>query len=369
MQQLTGAGYRGDSAASFRHDAPAKVGVLLCNLGTPDAPTPPAVRRYLAEFLADPRLIELPRWLWLPILHGVILNVRPRRSAHAYAKVWTPEGSPLRVISEQQCSALRARLTERVGPRVDVALAMRYGHPSIAQALDTLRAAQVRQLVVLPLYPQYSGPATGSVFDAVARVLMGFRWVPDLRFISSYHAEPAYLDAVAASLRAHWAVHPPGERLLFSFHGLPYKCLTEGDPYFCHCHATARAVAARLGLDDARWQVVFQSRFGGARWLEPYADVTLRQLPTQGVKSVDIVCPGFAADCLETLEEIALQNREVFLRAGGERYAYVPALNASELHIAALGDLVERNLVGWDAKPSAELVATRARAIERGAAG
>ncbi|MGH8598446.1 MAG: ferrochelatase, partial [Gammaproteobacteria bacterium] len=252
---------------SFTHAAP--VGVLLCNLGTPAAPTPSAVRRYLAEFLSDPRLIELPRWLWLPILYGYVLNFRPPRSAHAYAKIWLPEGSPLHVFSLAQTTAVAAEL--RVpAPTVMVALAMRYGEPSIATALTKLRESNAQHLLVLPLYPQYSGPATGSVFDVVTRELQRWRWVPEFRFINHYHNDPAYITALANSIRDHWRTCERGEQLYFSFHGLPRRYCLAGDPYFFQCHATARLIAAELGLDQRQWGVVFQSRFGAARWLEPY---------------------------------------------------------------------------------------------------
>lgn len=347
MQQPPSSSYVGTDAAEFSHAAGSRVGVLLCNLGTPAAPTPKALRRYLAEFLSDPRLIELPRWLWLSILHGIILNIRPRRSAHAYAKIWTDEGSPLLVLSRAQEAAVRDRLQQQFGDHVAVALAMRYGEPSIAQGLAALRAAGARRVLVLPLYPQYSGPATGSVFDAVATVLQGWRWVPDLRFISSYHNEPAYIAALADSITAHWATAGRPDRLFFSFHGLPYRYFMQGDPYFCHCQATARLVAEKLGLAANEWQVVFQSRFGRERWLEPYADLTLQETARQGVRTVDVVCPGFSVDCLETLEEIAIQNREAFIEAGGSDLRYIPALNAAPAHVEALCELIARNLQGW----------------------
>jgi len=347
VQQPPSSSYVGTDAAEFSHAAGSRVGVLLCNLGTPAAPTPKALRRYLAEFLSDPRLIELPRWLWLSILHGIILNIRPRRSAHAYAKIWTDEGSPLLVLSRAQEAAVRDRLQQQFGDHVAVALAMRYGEPSIAQGLAALRAAGARRVLVLPLYPQYSGPATGSVFDAVATVLQGWRWVPDLRFISSYHNEPAYIAALADSITAHWATAGRPDRLFFSFHGLPYRYFMQGDPYFCHCQATARLVAEKLGLAANEWQVVFQSRFGRERWLEPYADLTLQETARQGVRTVDVVCPGFSVDCLETLEEIAIQNREAFIEAGGSDLRYIPALNAAPAHVEALCELIARNLQGW----------------------
>ena len=335
-----------DTAGAFTHDQPACTGILLTNLGTPDAPTPSALRRYLAEFLWDSRVVEIPRLLWWLILHGVILRVRPSKSAHKYQIIWTPEGSPLLAISRRQATALAATLTQRTPGPVRVALGMRYGNPSIAVALAELRAAGAQRLLVLPLYPQYSAATTASTFDAVAAELRTWRWLPELRFIMQYHDDPAYLDALAAQLRAARA-EQPGERLLFSFHGLPKRNLLAGDPYHCQCHKTARLVAERLGLASEQWAVAFQSRFGRAEWLQPYTSVLLADWAKAGVKSVDVTCPGFAADCLETLEEIARENRQTFLNAGGERYRYLPALNDAPEHIAALAGLIEKHAAGW----------------------
>jgi ferrochelatase len=331
---------------SFRHDRPACAGVLLTNLGTPDAPTPAAVRRYLAEFLWDRRVVEIPRLLWWPILHGVILRVRPARSARKYQAIWTPDGSPLLVIGQRQAAALAAMLMERGPGPVRVAVGMRYGNPSIASALAALRTANVQRLLVLPLYPQYSAATVGSTFDAVTAELKTWRWLPELRFITHYHDDPGYLDALAAHLRAARA-DQPGERLLFSFHGQPRRTLLAGDPYYCQCQQTARLVAGRLELQPDQWAVAFQSRFGRAEWLQPYTSVLLADWARAGVRSVDVICPGFAADCLETLEEIALENRQVFLDAGGERYRYLPALNDAPAHIAALAGLIGRHASGW----------------------
>jgi ferrochelatase len=358
----------------FTHDQPPCAGILLANLGTPDAPTPAAVRRYLAEFLWDPRVVELPRALWWLILHGVILRVRPARSARKYQLIWTPDGSPLLAISQRQAAAVAAALAERYPGPIRVAVGMRYGNPSIAAALAELRAAGIQRLLVLPLYPQYSAATVASTFDAVAAELQTWRWLPELRFITHYHDDPGYLDALAASIRAARA-EQPGERLLFSFHGLPQRNLLAGDPYHCECHKTARLVAERLGFQPDQWAVAFQSRFGRAAWLQPYASVLLADWAQAGVKSVDVVCPGFSADCLETLEEIALENRQVFLNAGGERYRYLPALNDEPAHIAALAELIGRHAAGWpeftagyEADTLAtECAATRDRALALGA--
>jgi len=335
----------------FEHGTQETLGVLLANLGTPDAPEAGALRRYLAEFLWDPRVVEAPRPLWWLILHGIILRTRPRRSAEAYRQVWTPEGSPLLTWSRRQAEGLSARLEKALPGPARVVVGMRYGNPSIASALEELRAANCRRLLVLPMYPQYSASTTGSTFDAVAQTLRRWRWVPELRFINHYHDEPGYVRALAASLREHWAAGDKGEKLLMSFHGVPRRYLLSGDPYHCQCHKTARLVARELGLADEEWAITFQSRFGREEWLRPYTDETVKALGSEGLKSLDVVCPGFAADCLETLEEIAQQNAEFFHEAGGERLTYVPALNARDDHLDFLAELVLRHLRGW---PEAE---------------
>ncbi|OBS09462.1 ferrochelatase [Acidihalobacter prosperus] len=363
------------SESHYAHGRPARLGVLLTNLGTPDAPTPAALRRYLREFLWDPRVVEFPRLPWWLILNGVILNIRPKRSAHAYAKVWTAEGSPLLVHSRAQAAGLQQRLAAACTGPVSIALAMRYGTPSIEAGLRELREAGAERLLVLPLYPQYSGSTTGSTFDAVAEVLRRWRWVPELRFVNHYHDEPAYIAAMAARIRAHWAEHGRGEHLLFSFHGVPRRYLLAGDPYHCHCQKTARLLAEALELDDDGWTIGFQSRFGREEWLKPYVDGLLKGWPGEGRRSVDVFCPGFAADCLETLEEIAMQNRELFVAAGGQHYAYIPALNDQLEHLDALAALALRHAAGWpETNPdwdgrqvSAAEEAARQRALALGA--
>jgi len=349
----------------FRHGAPTPLGVLLCNLGTPAAPSTAAVRRYLAEFLSDPRVVELPRWLWLPLLHGIILNVRPRRSAHAYRKIWTTAGSPLLLHSMAQREGLARRLEARVTGGVVVALGMRYGEPSIASAMQRLAQAGVRRLLVLPLYPQYSAPSTASVLDAVYRELQQWRWVPEIRSINDYHAEPAYVAALAASVREHWARHGRAERLLMSFHGIPRAYFLAGDPYYCQCQATARLLAEALGLERDEWLPTFQSRFGREPWLQPYTDHTLVALAREGVRTVDVLCPGFAADCLETLEEIAQQNAETFVARGGTALRYIPALNARDDHLDMLTSLILRHAQGWPELERAFDAATGAAAATR----
>ncbi len=362
------------TSSSFSHDQPACTGVLLANLGTPDAPTPAALRRYLAEFLWDPRVVELPRWLWWPILYGIVLRLRPARSARKYRLIWTPDGSPLLAIGRRQAAAVAAKLAEDSPGPVRVALGMRYGNPSIAAALAELRQAGVQRLLVLPLYPQYSATTVASTFDAIAAELRTWRWLPELRLVTHYHDDPGYIDALAASIRATRA-EQPGERLLLSFHGLPKRNLLAGDPYYCQCHKTARLVAERLGLPANDWAIAFQSRFGRATWLQPYTSALLADWARAGVKRVDIACPGFPADCLETLEEIAMENRHVFLANGGEQYRYIPALNDTPAHIAMLVDLIRRHAAGWPefdpgydaAAATAERIASRERARALGA--
>ncbi len=332
---------------SFRHDKFDRVGVLLTNLGTPDAPTTGAVRRYLAEFLWDPRIVELPRPLWWLILHGFILRVRPARSARAYQAIWAQRGSPLLLNSQRQALSVGIELEKRFAGPVSVSTAMRYGNPSIAEALRSLREKNLTRLLVLPLFPQYSGSTTGSTFDAVSKELQTWRRVPELRFVAGYHDDPGYVDAIVHSVRRHWHEKGRGERLLLSFHGLPKRFLLAGDPYHCQCHKTARLVAESLGLSRADWEIGFQSRFGREEWLKPYTDDLLRGWAAYGVKRVDVVCPGFSADCLETLEEVAIGYRELFLEAGGESLDYIPALNASAQHIGFLVSLIERQAQGW----------------------
>ncbi|WP_455218312.1 ferrochelatase [Kaarinaea lacus] len=335
------------TGSEFKHDSQMVTGVLITNLGTPDAPTPTALRRYLAEFLWDPRIVDMPRPLWWLILHGFILRFRPGRSAAAYRKVWTEEGSPLLSISSRQLEALRGELAQRLSGPVVVELGMRYGNPSIASGLEKLRAANARRILVLPLYPQYSCSTTASTFDAVASAVEKWRWVPELRFVNQYHDETGYIEALASSIRESWAGRQQADKLLFSFHGTPKRFLTEGDPYFCQCHKTARLVAERLELTDDQWQLTFQSIFGREEWLKPYTIDTLRELASAGTRSVDIVCPGFSADCLETIEEIGMENRDAFIEAGGETFTYIPALNDRRDHIQALAGLVQKHITGW----------------------
>lgn len=314
--------------------------VLLVNLGTPEAPTPAAVRRYLGEFLWDPRVVEIPRPVWWLILNGIILWVRPRKSAHAYSKIWTEGGSPLMVFTRGLAERLKAELKSRLDYEVPVEIAMRYGKPDVAGRLAELKARGIERFLILPLYPQYSAPSTGAVFDAVGAALSQTRHVPEVRFLSDYHDHPAYIDAVANSIENFWQENGRTDFLLMSFHGLPEKSRQQGDPYYDQCQTSARLIAQRLQLAEGAYQVVFQSRFGPARWLQPYCIDVLKQLPQRGVRKVDVVCPGFAVDCLETLEEIGIANREVFLEAGGTDYRLIPALNDTPEHAKALAEVI-----------------------------
>ncbi|MGH8495541.1 MAG: ferrochelatase [Gammaproteobacteria bacterium] len=321
--------------------------MLLINIGSPDAPTPAAVRRYLAEFLSDRRVIETPRLLWWPILHGVILRMRPRRSAELYRQIWTDAGSPLLVHTRQQARSLEEALSKRMPGDVSVSFAMRYGNPAVPEVMREIEAAGARRLLVVPMYPQYSAAATGSAFDAVTRELRRWRRVPELRTVHGYHDTEGYIEALAASVREHWSAHGRAERLLMSFHGLPASCVHAGDPYEDQCRETAHLLAARLALDADDWALSFQSRVGREAWLQPYTDVLLSDWARDGIERVQVLCPGFAADCLETLEEIAIRNRRAFVAAGGTTLEYIPALNARPDHVAFLAGLIEQQLHGW----------------------
>jgi ferrochelatase len=353
-----------------QHGQPSLTAVLLCNLGTPDAPTAPAVRRYLAEFLSDPRVVEIPRAVWLPLLHGVILPLRSAKSAAKYATIWTPEGSPLKLWTERQAKRLQGWLGEH-GHRVRVAYAMRYGSPSIARELEALADAGADRILIVPAYPQYSGTTTASVIDAVAQWVQTRRAVPELRFVNRYHDDRGYIQALAQSIERQWREHGRPDHLVMSFHGVPERTLHLGDPYHCECRKTARLLAEWLRLPSADYTVTFQSRFGKAKWLEPYTEPTLQALARDGKRRVDVVCPGFTSDCLETLEEIAQEGRDAFLAAGGRSFHYIPCLNEDTEWIRALGGIVQQHLAGWptQAGPDVEgLHAQKERAVALGAA-
>lgn len=340
------------SDTTAAHARTARTGVLLINLGTPDAPTAPAIRRYLRQFLSDRRVVEVPRPLWWLLLNLLILPFRPRKLVTAYGAVWGADGSPLLTIGRAQQSGLQAAL----GPDIPVALAMTYGEPSLARALADLRAAGVQRLLALPLYPQYSATTTAAAMDALYRLLMRERFPPALRMVRDYHDDPGYIAALAASVRAHWARHGEGTHLLMSFHGIPQRNLHLGDPYYCHCHKTARLLADALSLTEDRWSLSFQSRLGRMPWLQPYTDDRIRSLAGDGCKQLDVICPGFSADCLETLEEVSIGYDHLFREAGGEVLRYIPALNAEEVHLKALEGLVRTHLQGWPLRSEPDTV-------------
>jgi ferrochelatase len=328
----------------YDHDgASPRQGILLCNLGTPDAPRPTELRRYLKEFLSDPRVVELPRLLWWMILNLIILRIRPRRSAKLYQSVWTDSGSPLMVYSQEQVKAVKHRLAEKYGD-IPVVLGMRYGNPSMAAAVKELTDQNVRDIIVLPLYPQYAGATTGSTFDAIAKTFTQLRWVPELQFINGYHKSEGYLDALCTTIKRHIEAHGQPDKFIFSYHGTPERYLKKGDPYHCFCHQTTRLVREKLGFDEAQVMTTFQSRFGREPWLQPYTDKTLEQLPKDGVKHIAVICPGFSSDCLETIEEIDMEARESFIEHGGEQFHYIPCLNDDPVHIDALVGILEKRL-------------------------
>lgn len=352
----------------FSHSQPDKIGVLVTNLGTPDAPTAKALRRYLKEFLSDPRVVEIPRLLWWFILNLVILNIRPSRSAKAYATVWQDEGSPLLIHTKHQTEAIESELQKHYGDDVVVEFAMRYGNPGIGNTLDSMFGKGIKKLVVLPLYPQYCASTTGSTFDAISRDFAQRRWLPDLRFISHYHDNKDYIAAVAGKIKTHWEQHGRADKLLFSYHGIPKRYLTNGDPYHCECYKTSRLLAEFLGLEKHEYLTTFQSRFGREEWLKPYTDHTLQALPSEGVKSVQIVCPGFSSDCLETIEEIGEENRGYFMAAGGQRYEYIACLNSDENHIKLLTNLIKLEIGDWCVAAPEQLSVRQEQATEFGAA-
>ncbi|KJS69057.1 MAG: ferrochelatase [Comamonadaceae bacterium BICA1-1] len=353
----------------FSHGKSPQTGLLLCNLGTPTAPTAAALRPYLAQFLSDPRVVELPRLLWWPILHGVVLRLRPRKSAAKYSSIWLPEGSPLKVWTERQAKLLQGYLGER-GHQVQVRWAMRYGQPSVASGLDALKAAGCTRILVLPAYPQYSAATSASVADAVFAWGRKVRNLPELRLVRNYHDQPEHIAALAASVRGHWQAHGRPDVLLMSFHGMPARTLEKGDPYHCECHKTGRLLAEALGLSTDQYRVTFQSRFGRAKWLQPYTEPTLIELARSGVARVDTICPGFASDCIETLEEINLEARSAFLQAGGKVFHYIACLNDSHEGMQALTALCEQHLLGWPTRQPNNPVAnalSRQRALALGA--
>ena len=330
-----------------RHGTIAKTAILLINLGTPDAPTPRAVRRYLAQFLSDPRVIEIPRALWLPILHAFVLNTRPRKSARKYASIWSSEGSPLKVHTEKQARLLRGYFSSQVRVPLSVDFAMRYGEPSITGTLARLKAEGCERVLVLPMYPQYAASTTASALDQVAEFLRKTRNVPEIRLVKHFHDHPLYIAALANLVREYWRQSGRPDKLVMSFHGLPRFMLARGDPYQVECHETARLLAERLELAENHWQISFQSRFGRAEWIEPYTASILADYARTGVRRVDVICPGFVADCLETFEEIGIEGRKIFLGAGGTEFHLLPCLNERADWIRALADIARQHLAGW----------------------
>ncbi|HET7634343.1 MAG TPA: ferrochelatase [Burkholderiales bacterium] len=353
----------------YHHGTPAKTGVLLVNLGTPEAPTAQAVKPYLREFLSDPAVVELPRLIWQPLLHLFVLTTRPRRTAEKYAEIWMADGSPLKVHTERQTKLLRGYLGERIRTPLAVEYAMRYGMPAIGEKLDALIAHGCDRILIVPLYPQYAASTVGSTCTAVFRHAATLRRMPALRTITHFHDHPGYIAALAQSVREHWSRNGRPDLLLMSFHGVPRYTLTKGDPYHCECQKTARLLARELNLPEHAYRVCFQSRFGRTEWLKPYTSATLVQLGREQTGRVDVICPGFVSDCLETLEEIAITNKAAFLNAGGGEFHFIPCLNQRDDWMRALSDIVFDNLLGWPAgTPDAtEAETARRRALEMGA--
>jgi protoporphyrin/coproporphyrin ferrochelatase len=356
------------------HGAIPKIGILLVNLGTPEAPTAAALRPYLKQFLSDPRVVEIPRPVWWLILHGIVLNTRPRKSAEKYAKIWTAGGSPLKVHTERQANLLRSYLGATTQAPLVVSWAMRYGTPPVDAGLAQLKAQGCDRVLVVPLYPQYAASSTGSTYDAVLAAAAHMRNVPELRLVKHFHDHPGYIEALARSVREHWTANGRPERLVMSFHGVPRFTLERGDPYHCECQKTGRLLAEALSLRPEQYVVAFQSRFGRAEWLKPYTQDTVEALGRKKTRRIDVVCPGFVADCLETLEEIAMENKAAFLSAGGGEFHYIPCLNESEAWIEALAAISQAHLQGWtdrDAnqpRADADAATSRQRAMALGAA-
>jgi len=354
---------------NHQHGTPSQTGILLINLGTPEAPTPEALRPYLKEFLSNPRVIELPRLIWWPILYGFILPFRPKQSAEKYAQIWMPEGSPLKVYTEHQTNLLAQSLKTDIHPELVVEYAMNIGNPSVSSVLEKMTSAGCDRILVIPLFPQYAASSTAAAMDAVFAALIKMRNMPAIRTVKQYHDHPGYIAALAQNIRDYWNQNGQPDKLIISFHGIPRKNLEKGDPYFCFCQKTGRLLAEALNLDENQYQTCFQSRFGRAKWLQPYTAETLEQLGKAQTSRVDIVCPGFVSDCLETLEEIAIEGKKIFTEAGGKAFHYIPCLNEREDWIAALSDIVKSNLQGWlEPEPSQEaLEQSKKRAIELGA--
>lgn len=355
---------------AYQHGSIDKTGVLLVNLGTPDAPDAKSLRIYLKQFLSEPRIIEFPRWLWWFILHGIILTIRPAKSAKKYAQIWLPEGSPLKIHTERQTEQVAALLKEQLSTSLVVEYAMIIGTPSIAEQLQRLKAQGCSRILVLSLFPQYAASSSGCVLEGVFTELSKMRNIPDIRTVKHYHDHSDYIAALAQNIRDYWGKHGKPNKLIISFHGVPRKTLEKGDPYYCECQKTGRLLAAALALTDDQYQICFQSRFGFSKWLSPYTAEVIKELGQQKTKRIDVVCPGFVADCLETLEEIAIEGKEIFIEAGGEEFHYIPSLNEHPEWIKALGNIIQTHLSGWVEQPAAseeESAQSRARALALGA--
>ena len=324
-------------------DSNKKIGVLISNLGTPDSPSRKDLKKYLNQFLMDKRVIDLPRLLWIPILKIIILNIRPRKSAKLYRSIWTDKGSPLMVFSKN----ILKKLSDSIDDRITVALGMRYGSPSIEEAMDIFKKEKISKILVFPLYPQAGSPTTSSTFDAVTDYLRNISWMPDLRFVSGYHDHNAYISALVRSVKNSFSEHGMPDKLIFSFHGMPYRYLEKGDPYYCFCHKTARLTAEKLDLDEYSYDIAFQSRFGSDKWLEPYIDKLLVNEANNGTKYIQVISPGFAVDCLETLEEISIQYRELFISNGGKRFEYIPCLNDGQDRLDLIRSIIDDSISGW----------------------
>ena len=330
----------------YEHGSKEKIGVLITNLGTPDAPNKKELKVYLNQFLSDPRVIELPKILWQIILKLVILQIRPSKSAEAYKQIWTDKGSPLLDIANRQLNKIQSSFSSK-NENIVFEVGMRYGNPSIPNALLKLQKKQVRRLLVLPMYPQYCAATTGSTFDEVTNVLQKWRWIPEMRFINQYFEEKNYIEALSNSIKSFWKKTSKPQKIIFSYHGIPKRYLTNGDPYHCFCLKTTRLVKEYMGLSDDEIMTTFQSRFGREEWLKPYTSETLKELPKQGIKNIHIISPGFSSDCLETLEELEEENKEYFMESGGENYHYIPCLNDHDDHIDVFVNLIKKHTQGW----------------------
>ncbi len=330
----------------YIHGSGLKIGILLTNLGTPDEPTAPSLKTYLRQFLSDERVIETPKPIWWLILNGIVLRTRPAKSAKAYQSVWTDDGSPLLLYTKKQKNLIKEKLEKKYSNLV-FDIGMRYGNPSIAEGLNNLRKQNCDRIIVLPLYPQYCAATTGSTFDAVALELQKWRWVPSLRFIGSYYDQPLYIQALKNSIEEFWSKNDKPKKLLFSYHGIPKKYLDKGDPYHCFCRKTTRLVAESMNLPEDNYMTTFQSRFGPAEWLQPYTDKTIESLAKEGTDDIHVISPAFSSDCLETIEELNEENREIFMENGGKKFGYIPCLNDRDDHILLLTSLLENELHGW----------------------